>query len=104
MSSFQHKFFAAFLVGVVAVATGLVGCAGNGAGLNSDGQPIGSGSSSSGGSGGSSSGGTVTADFESIQGERIHADLFALPQRCERAPRADARCGAQLQPPRRRSQ
>jgi hypothetical protein len=41
------------------------GCAGNGEGLNQQGEPIGSSSSSSGGS--SASGGTVTADFQSIQ-------------------------------------
>ncbi len=41
------------------------GCAGNGEGLNQQGEPIGSSSSSSGGS--SSPGGTVTADFQSIQ-------------------------------------
>jgi hypothetical protein len=65
MSSFQHKLFAAFLTGVAAVAVGLGGCAGNGDGLNSNGQPI--GSSGGGNSGGSTGGGTVTADFESIQ-------------------------------------
>jgi Bacterial Ig-like domain len=69
MSSSQHKLFAPLLAGVAAVAASLVGCAGNGAGLNSDGQPIGSsGSSGSGSSGSGSTGtGTVTADFESIQ-------------------------------------
>jgi hypothetical protein len=41
------------------------GCAGNGEGLNQQGEPIGSSSSSSGGS--ASSGGAVTADFQSIQ-------------------------------------
>ena len=66
MSSFQHKLFAALLAGVAAVAAG--GCSGNGAGLNSNGQPIGSSSGSSGsGSSGSGSSGPVTADFESIQ-------------------------------------
>ena len=69
MSSFQHKLFAGLLAGTAAVAASLVGCAGNGDGLNSNGQPIGSSSGSgSGGSGGT--GGTtgpVTADFESIQ-------------------------------------
>jgi len=40
------------------------GCAGNGEGLNQQGEPIGSSSSSS---GGASSGGVVTADFQSIQ-------------------------------------
>jgi hypothetical protein len=46
------------------------GCAGNGEGLNQQGEPIGSSSSSSGGassSSGASSGGAVTADFQSIQ-------------------------------------
>ena len=43
----------------------MAGCAGNGEGLNQQGEPIGSSSSSSGG--GSSSGGAVTADFQSIQ-------------------------------------
>jgi hypothetical protein len=67
MSSFQHNLFAGLLLGAAAVAASLVGCAGNGDGLNSNGQPIGS-PSGSGGSG--SPGGTtgpVTADFESIQ-------------------------------------
>jgi Bacterial Ig-like domain len=41
------------------------GCAGNGEGLNQQGEQIGSSSSSSGGS--TSSGGAVTADFQSIQ-------------------------------------
>jgi methionine-rich copper-binding protein CopC len=40
------------------------GCAGNGAGLDQNGQPISSGGSSG---GGSSGGGPVTADFQSIQ-------------------------------------
>ena len=65
MSSFQHKLLPAFLAGVAAVAVGLGGCAGNGAGLDSNGQPI--GSSGGGNSGGSTGGGAVTADFESIQ-------------------------------------
>jgi hypothetical protein len=68
MSSFQHKLFAAFLASTAAAVVGLSGCAGNGEGLNSNGQPIGSSSGSGGGSGGT--GGTtgpVTADFESIQ-------------------------------------
>jgi hypothetical protein len=64
MSSFQHKFFAGLLVGTAAVAASLVGCAGNGAGLNSNGQPIGSSSGSGSGSGTT---GPFTADFESIQ-------------------------------------
>lgn len=64
MSSFQHKFFAALLVATAAVAVGLSGCAGNGEGLNSNGQPIGSSSGSGGGSGAT---GPFTADFESIQ-------------------------------------
>jgi hypothetical protein len=64
MSSFQHKLSAALLAGVVAIAAGLGGCAGNGDGLNSNGQPIGS---SSGSSGSGSSTGPFTADFESIQ-------------------------------------
>jgi len=55
------------------LAGALSGCAGNGQGLDQNGQPIGSSSSSSGagsGSGsssGGSSGGQVTADFQSIQ-------------------------------------
>jgi hypothetical protein len=50
----------------VLVIVGLMaGCAGNGEGLNQQGEPIGSSSSSSGG--GSSSGGAVTAEFQSIQ-------------------------------------
>jgi hypothetical protein len=65
MSSSQHKFLAPLLAGVAAVAASLVGCAGNGDGLNSTGQPIGSSPPSSGS--GSTSSGTVTADFESIQ-------------------------------------
>jgi hypothetical protein len=65
MSSSQHKFLAPLLAGVAAVAASLVGCAGNGDGLNSMGQPIGSSPPSSGS--GSTSSGTVTADFESIQ-------------------------------------
>jgi hypothetical protein len=52
------------LVGTAAVAASLVGCAGNGAGLNSNGQPIGSSSGSGSGSGAT---GPFTADFESIQ-------------------------------------
>jgi hypothetical protein len=48
------------------VIVGLIaGCAGNGEGLNQQGDPIGSSSSSSGGD--ASSGGAVTADFQSIQ-------------------------------------
>ena len=59
MSFSQHKFFATLLAGAAAVTASLTGCAGNGNGLNSIGQPIGSGSG----------GGTVplTADFQSIQ-------------------------------------
>ena len=64
MSPFQYKLFVALLAGAVAVTTGLAGCAGNGAGLNSDGQPIGSSGSSSSGGG---STGPFTADFQSIQ-------------------------------------
>jgi hypothetical protein len=58
MSSSQHKLLV-LLAGTVAVAAGLTGCAGNGDGLNSIGQPASSGSGS----------GTVplTADFQSIQ-------------------------------------
>ena len=66
MSFSQHKLYATLLAGVAVVAAALGGCAGNGDGLNSNGQPIGS-SGGGGGSGGSSGGGTVTADFESIQ-------------------------------------
>jgi hypothetical protein len=50
--------------GAAIVAAALAGCAGNGHGLNSNGQPIGSTTGSGGGSGGT---GSVTADFESIQ-------------------------------------
>ena len=64
MSSLQYKLLAACRLAATIVVAGLVGCAGNGDGLNSVGQPIGSTSSSSGGSGGT---GSVTADFESIQ-------------------------------------
>jgi hypothetical protein len=67
MSSSQHKLFAPLLAGMAAVAASLIGCAGNGAGLNSDGQPIGSSTSSGTGSTGSTAPGTPTADFESIQ-------------------------------------
>jgi methionine-rich copper-binding protein CopC len=64
MSFLQHRIFAALLAGAAAVTTGLAGCAGNGQGLNSSGQPIGS-SGGSGGGGGST--GPFTADFQSIQ-------------------------------------
>ncbi len=60
MSSSQHKFWSVLLAGSVVLGASLSGCAGNGAGLDSNGAPIGSGS-------GGSSGGTVTADFQSIQ-------------------------------------
>jgi hypothetical protein len=63
MSSSQHKLYAALLAWLAAAAVGLSGCAGNGDGLNSNGQPIGS----SGGSSGTGSTGPFTADFESIQ-------------------------------------
>jgi hypothetical protein len=53
------RWSALVIVGLIA------GCAGNGEGLNQEGEPIGSSSSSSGGS--TSSGGAVTADFQSIQ-------------------------------------
>jgi methionine-rich copper-binding protein CopC len=58
MSSSQ-TLFAALLAGAAAVTTGVSGCSGNGAGLNSNGQPLASGGG----------GGTVplTADFQSIQ-------------------------------------
>lgn len=59
MSSSQ-TLVAALLAGTAAVTAGVSGCAGNGAGLNSSGQPIGSG----GGSGGTV---PLTADFQSIQ-------------------------------------
>lgn len=64
MSFLQHKIFAAVLAGAAAVTMGLAGCAGNGQGLNSTGQPIGS-SGGSGGGGGSP--GPFNADFQSIQ-------------------------------------
>jgi Bacterial Ig-like domain len=59
----QHKLRTALRAGATIVAAGLIGCAGNGHGLNSNGQPIGSNP----GSGGSGGTGSVTADFESIQ-------------------------------------
>jgi hypothetical protein len=62
MSSSQHKFRSALLAGSVALTASLSGCAGNGAGLDSNGAPIGSG-----GGGGGGGGGPVTADFQSIQ-------------------------------------
>ena len=65
MSSLQHKLRTALRVGTTIFVAGLAGCAGNGDGLNSMGQPIGSSGSS--GSGSSGSTGPVTADFESIQ-------------------------------------
>jgi hypothetical protein len=60
MSSSQHKCWSMLLTGSVALTAGLSGCAGNGAGLDSNGAPIGSG-------GGGTGGGPVTADFQSIQ-------------------------------------
>jgi hypothetical protein len=66
MSPLQHKLRAPWLVSAAAFAAALVGCAGNGQGLNSSGLPNGSTPPSS-GSGGSGSTGPVTADFESIQ-------------------------------------
>ena len=66
MSSSQHKLFAALLAGVAAVAVSLVGCAGNGAGLNSNGQPIGSIRRAA-VAAARAVRGPVTADFESIQ-------------------------------------
>jgi hypothetical protein len=53
----RYTYYAALLA-----AAFVTGCAGNGDGLNSEGEPI-----SGGGSSGGSSGGPVTADFESIQ-------------------------------------
>jgi hypothetical protein len=50
---------------VLLLGAALAGCAGNGEGLDANGQPI--GSSSSGSSSGSPSSGSVTADFQSIQ-------------------------------------
>ena len=64
MSFFQHKRLIPFVAGALAALTGLVGCAGNGDGLNSKGLPIGSSSS---GGGGTGSTGPFTADFQSIQ-------------------------------------
>ncbi len=61
MSSSQHKFWSVLLAGSAALSATLSGCAGNGAGLDSNGAPIGSGG------GGGSAGGPVTADFQSIQ-------------------------------------
>jgi hypothetical protein len=66
MSFLQHKLRAPWLVTAAAFAAALVGCSGNGQGLNSSGLPNGSTPPST-GSGGSGSTGTVTADFESIQ-------------------------------------
>jgi len=59
MLPFQYNVFAALLTGAAIVTASLAGCAGDGAGLNAEGLPIGS----------SSSGGTepLTADFQSIQ-------------------------------------
>src|SRR5580704_5152468 len=59
MLPLQYKFFAALLAGAAIVTVSLTSCAGNGAGLNAEGLPIGS----------SSGGGTepLTADFQSIQ-------------------------------------
>jgi hypothetical protein len=51
---------------IIVLMLGITGCAGNGEGLNQNGEPIGSSSSSSSSSSGGSSG-TVTADFQSIQ-------------------------------------
>jgi hypothetical protein len=64
MSSSQHKFWSVLLTGSVALTASLSGCAGNGAGLDANGRPIGSGGGGGTGGGG---GGTVTADFQSIQ-------------------------------------
>jgi Bacterial Ig-like domain len=59
----QHRLRTALRTGATIVAAGLIGCAGNGQGLNSNGQPIGSNP----GGGGSGGTGSVTADFASIQ-------------------------------------
>jgi len=59
MSSSPHKFRSVLLAASGALTAALSGCAGNGAGLDSNGAPI--------GSGGGGGGGTVTADFQSIQ-------------------------------------
>jgi Bacterial Ig-like domain len=55
----SQTFFAALLAGAAAAIAGVAGCAGNGSGLNSSGQPI--------GSGGSQPMVPLTADFQSIQ-------------------------------------
>lgn len=60
MTSFAYRGGVASCLAAAALAW-LGGCAGNGAGLNANGQPVGSGTGSSGGSG------AVTADFASIQ-------------------------------------
>jgi hypothetical protein len=60
--SFSYKAFVA-----LAVAAGLVGCAGNGQGLGANGLPISSSSGSGGGGNGGGGSGAVTADFQSIQ-------------------------------------
>jgi len=64
MSSSQHRFWSVLLTGSMALTASLSGCAGNGAGLDSNGAPAGSGGT--GGTGGTG-GGPVTADFQSIQ-------------------------------------
>jgi len=61
MSSSQHRFWSMLLTGTLVVTASLSGCAGNGAGLDSNGAPVGAGG------GGGTGGGTVTADFQSIQ-------------------------------------
>src|SRR3569833_3331352 len=81
MSSSQHRFWSVLLTGSMALTASLSGCAGNGAGLDSNGAPAGSGGT--GGTGGTG-GGPVTADFQSIQDNvftpicsRCHADTTA---------------------------
>jgi methionine-rich copper-binding protein CopC len=61
----QHNPWPALRVCVVGFVLALTGCAGNGAGLDSNGIPVGSSPSDGGGNGGGSGG--TTADFDSIQ-------------------------------------
>ncbi|MGH8211368.1 MAG: Ig-like domain-containing protein, partial [Steroidobacteraceae bacterium] len=59
MSPSQHGLFAPLRASALAITVSVAGCAGNGAGLNSNGQPI--------GSGGSGATEPLIADFQSIQ-------------------------------------
>ncbi len=66
-----YKCSAALLV----LSAVLAGCAGNGEGLDANGQPIGSGGSTGGSSGGGGSGG-ITADLQSIE-DNVFAPICA---------------------------